>query len=257
MPIIDAVFGARMFVLSLALMGCDSSVGDSAEFAEATALCPGAEPDSCAQERRMDLSLGTEAWDGDAPWTEADGSAWISTVDASSGGAVDTLEEPWLYLRIEDESWSALGLGDLAAEESLEWDLALRRNLIRMNSGSSGPGCVQGLGLVGQNFELIEELADGLQFFEEAFYTEECQLISDSSGLPDVPRLVLDGWWEDKGCLAMTDMPMLLRPHSGGTLKLVIETYYAEGQESCDAGEGGASEGGRFRFRWQWLSPPG
>ena len=103
----------------------------------------------------------------------------------------------------------------------------------------------------------LEVLPEGLIFFDEQFYSEECVLLEGGSGLPGVPRLVLDGWWQDQGCVAMSGQVALLRPRIGGALKLQVVAYYLSGQESCDAGNSGASDGGHYEIRWQWLSLPG
>ncbi|HYQ15111.1 MAG TPA: HmuY family protein, partial [Polyangiaceae bacterium] len=59
-------------------------------------------------------------------------------VDATAGGLDAKDEHPWVYLSLS--SGEAVALTDPQALQSKAWDLAFKRNLIRTNSGDSGPG---------------------------------------------------------------------------------------------------------------------
>lgn len=212
---------------------------------------------SCQDAMVRDLSLSAQRYDGDNASTVQESAVFMTSVDASAGGVSDELDGPWLYLSMGVNSWVSVPISDYEALRDPAWDLALRRGQIRLNSGSSGPGCTTGLPWVGRAWEDADFVPDGLLFFEEMFYDADCALILDNEGLPEAPRLVLDGWWEDKGCLAMTGLVWLIAPGSGGVLKASVERYYADGQEDCDAGRGGGVGGGNYLFRWQWLVEPG
>jgi hypothetical protein len=237
-------------------LACQAADGETGQGADVPGACEAVDG-PCDEERRVDLNLRIEPWQGEEPVAiRLDGEERIR-LDASGGGPEGALEMSWLYMGIGVDGWRRVTLNDREADESVEWDLALRRQQIRLNSGSSGPGCTQGLAMIDWGWDSLIELPEGLIFSDESFYSDECVLVEGATGLPGMPRMVVDGWWRDQDCVAMTGQIAVIRPVVGGAIKMQILSYYESGQEGCDAGEGGARGGGLYEIRWQWLGSPG
>jgi hypothetical protein len=91
-------------------------------------------------------------------------------------------------------------------------------------------------------------------FATDEYYTEDCTIINDSSGLPNSPQVVLGSWWEYPGCVATTEIPHLVRLANGRVLKLVVESYYGLGQEDCNQNGAPGEHSARIQIRWQFLN---
>lgn len=170
------------------------------------------------------------------------------------------------YARFTEDGLEQVMISDEDAFTSTEWDIAFRRFVIRINSGTSGPGCVRAArapvsGGADPTFEDVTEVPDGITYFEEEYYTERgssCTLIGDGSGLPGAPDTVLAGYWSytTAMCLGMTDYVYLLELGDGRHVRLTVVSYYIpENQTICD--DGGAltppTGAANFRVRWSYL----
>src|SRR5262245_16087908 len=69
----------------------------------------------------------------------ADGTGWISAVDATAGGAFAPTPESYTYAKFTDQGLTKVMISDEMALDSVDWDIAFRRYVIRINSGNSGP----------------------------------------------------------------------------------------------------------------------
>ncbi|HEY1088313.1 MAG TPA: HmuY family protein, partial [Archangium sp.] len=107
-----------------------------------------------------------------------------STIDARGGGFTPT--ESYVYARFTDVGLEKLPISDLAALDSMDWDIAFRRFVIRVNSGDSGPGCAAGQVLPqGTTFESISAVPSGLLPEADDFLSRapSCDFVADGSGL--------------------------------------------------------------------------
>ena len=59
-------------------------------------------------------------------------------VDASAGGAMNAAQNPWIYVNLG--TGTKVAVTDPASFTSKDWDLALKRSLLRTNDGDGGPG---------------------------------------------------------------------------------------------------------------------
>lgn len=220
---------------------------------EPPSLCeaPGTVP--CEDMLVLDLSLqGKGKVSPGATKTVLDGDDFVSAVDATAGGYSVASNNPWVYARFTSAGLEKLAIDDQEALLSDEWDIAFRRYMIRLNSGVSGPGCVVAAPAHGLVYEMIDALP-AAKLAEEHFYTPECLVIEDGSGLPGSPDFLLAGYWSYlTGCMAMTGLPyVLVTPQ--GALKLKVQAYYLTGQETCDATGTPGTASANLALRWQWL----
>jgi hypothetical protein len=185
-----------------------------------------------------------------------DGRGFSTHVDASGGGVSPSLS--YVYARFTDAGLVAVNVGDEAAFDSTEWDIAFRRLVIRLNSGVSGPSCVAGArALVGTNYESLAAVPDGLDYNIENYFNSRCEFVAEGSGL-GLPRAVLQSFWSYVECAQMTGNVYIVRLASGRRLKLTVTSYYSpEIQSMCNANgtlpSGMASGAGHLRFRWAFL----
>ncbi len=180
---------------------------------------------------------------------------FTSVIDATAGGMNPT--ESYVYARFTPEGLEKVELSDEDAFGSTGWDIAFRRFIIRLNSGVSGPSCVEGARTApATTFETLTEAPASLSYHREAYFTEgSCDLVPDGSGLGS-PATVLSSFWEYPGCVKMTGNVYVVRLADGRLVKLQVLGYYPpENQEACDT-TGTVpvpSGGGRIRVRWAFL----
>lgn len=186
----------------------------------------------------------------------ADGTGFRSTIDSRGGGLTPT--ESYVYARFTPTGLEKLtALQDMTALDSLDWDIAFRRFIVRINSGDSGPGCVVAQRQTVGTYDTIMAVP-GNYLGEPDDFLERmtCAFIPDGSGLTTSPRTALADFYNYTSCVAMTDRPFIIKTMSGRHVKLVINTYYSTeaGQTSCNMGSGtGGATGGTMRVRWQYL----
>jgi HmuY protein len=205
--------------------------------------------------------LGMNLQDDVAPGavrSEPDGAGFRSFVDATAGGAFTPDPDSYVYARFTETGLEKVEISDEASLTSMDWDISLRRYVVRINSGHSGPSCVNAARLPGT--PIYDELAavpDGLRYRVDEYFTDSCEIIPDGSGLENSPATALSGYWSYPGCVAMTGNVYVLALANGKRLKLTVESYYKpDAQEQCDttntvpmADSGAAS----FQIRWAFL----
>lgn len=205
---------------------------------------------SCEDELVLDLSLVDAKSEGDVSNT-ADGTGWRSEVDARAGGLQGASMNPWIYLRFGDDGLERVELDDFEALESEAWHIAAKRFGIRLNSGVSGPSCVAAAPVFDLDYAAISE-RPGVIAGLESFYDDACNLLDDGMGL-GAPGYLLTPWWTYPGCVATTGTPFVIDLPDGRSLKFVVESYYASGQEQCNGDGTMGTDAGRFVWRWQLL----
>jgi hypothetical protein len=175
-------------------------------------------------------------------------------VDATAGGMMPTTS--FVYARFTDTGLVAAALSDEDALVSQDWDIALRRFVLRVNSGVSGPSCVQvALTASGTTFESLTAPPGDAAYRAEAYLTDACEIVADGNGLGS-PATELSSFWEYPGCVAMTGNVYVLALRSGRHVKLQVVGYYSPAnQASCDtSGMVSLPSGsGSVRLRWAFL----
>jgi hypothetical protein len=179
-----------------------------------------------------------------------------TTVDATAGGT--EASESFVYARFTDKGLEKVEIGDEDAFVSLDWDIAFRRYVIRLNSGISGPGSVTGARTLPETtFDTIEmpPEPDAVPYRTEAYFTPSCDYVNDGSGIGS-PGTALASFWKYQGCVQMTGNVFVLALHDERHVKLEVLSYYApEQQQKCDMTGmvPSASGAGNLRIRWAFL----
>lgn len=241
------------------LLGCpgsgdgkDTSEGsDTGDDAEVAVCDPHDVP--CLDEMILDLSLHDDKISDGEVSTSTDGADFVTTVDARAGGYSNASRNPWVYVKFARDGATRVDIDDEAALESQEWHMSLRRYIVRLNSGDSGPSCVAAATLRG-DYASVDAVPDDAEFVEEDFYTDECAIVEDASGLPGSPAVAMGAWWSYGSCTETTDKPFLLKLEDGSVIKLVIEAYYdGDGQQECNEQGGTDAESAVYTLRWAFL----
>ncbi len=184
----------------------------------------------------------------------SDAVGFKATVNATGGGFTPT--ESYVYARFTDLGLEKVALDDMAAIDSMDWDIAFRRYVIRINSGDSGPSCVAAQVQPGTYESITAVPAGYLPEGDDFLRKVACTFIDDGSGLGTSPRTALSAYYQYAGCVSMTGKPFVLTTHTGRHVKLVVTTYYATeaAQTTCDSTmSSGGAVGGTVRMRWTFL----
>lgn len=212
----------------------------------------------CSDQVILQMSLKKTVTDG-AVGTTPDGDGFRSTIDASAGGL--TPSESYTYARFGDAGLEKVDISDEDSLDSMDWDIAFRRYVVRINSGFSGPSCVTAA-RVPDMFGAYDDLTTtppDLTYKVDDYFTppSSCMLIPDGSGLPGSPATALSTYWTYPGCVAMSDFVYVIQLANGKRVKFQVEHYYKETvQEECDTNgklPAGDSGSGSFGIRWAFL----
>jgi hypothetical protein len=207
-----------------------------------------------------EVILGMDLRDNSSPGaitSMADGTGFISNIDATAGGAfmVDT---SYTYGKFTDQGLNKIDVSDEAALTSMDWDIAFRRYVVRINSGHSGPSCVTAARIPGTpDYAAIAALPEGLTFRKDEYFTSSCELIPDGTGLEGSPATALSSYWTYPTCVQMTGNVYVIELADGRHVKFVVDSYYnATAQQQCQMagslppGDTGAAN---FVVRWAFL----
>src|SRR5690606_21099415 len=104
-----------------------------------TPVCTEPTPPSCVDESFLELNLFSTTSPA-AITNTAEDAGWQTHVDATGGGFSPS--QSYVYARFTDEGLVNVEVSDETAFDSMEWDIAFRRFIVRLNSGPSGPSCV-------------------------------------------------------------------------------------------------------------------
>ena len=245
-----------MLVLALAA-GCvdkgDDSGGEGEGEGEAlTPVCEEPTAVTCEDDLVLSLSYQEEVSDGEVS-TEVEGDDFYTFVDATAGGYSHSDENPWVYIKFTPDGAAKVEISDEESLDSMNWDLAARRFILRLNGGDSGPSCVGAATLLESAYADVDSVPDGVTYALDDFFTDDCTFVNDSSGLEGSPQVALSAWWEYPGCVATTGYPFLVQLADGHVIKLVVETYYETDQEVCNETGSPPADGGYIRIRWRYL----
>lgn len=234
--------------------GEGESEGDSGELDEEPAeVCTEPVDVSCVDQMILDFSLHDDRTSEGDVQTTTDGGDFVSVVDASAGGYDRYTRNAWVYVKFTPDGLEKVEIDDETALESMDWDLSLRRYILRLNGGSSGPSCVGVASFIESTYDDLTSVPDGISYRVDDYYTGDCTLTTDSSGLPGSPSVALGPWWSYDGCVQTSLVPHLVQLADGNIVKLVVEAYYESGQEDCNERGRGGSGSGIFTLRWSYM----
>jgi hypothetical protein len=243
--------------LAAAVPACvvDDGAAEGEGEGEGAATCDEPAEVPCRDDAFQALNMNqTEPAEGTIT-SEGDGTGtFVVDVDATAGGFNG--DGGHVYGRFTADGLLKVELLDDESFDSMDWDIAFRRFVIRLNSGASGPSCVTGARTAPSTvFDALTAVPDGLDFNAENFMSDPdtCELIADGSGLGS-PGVVLQNWWQyPAGCVATTGNVYVLSLADGRHVKLVVTRYYGSGQDTCNASGTPGSDGGRIQLRYAFL----
>lgn len=211
---------------------------------------------SCEDEAILELNLQDTIAPGAITNTStADG--FSTVVDATAGGFNASPPHAYVYARFTDTGLTKVELDDEASLASLDWDIAFRRYVIRINSGDSGPSCVRAAPLPGATYETVTSVNAAAAYRVDDWLTDSCEFVSDGTGLPGAPAAALSGFWSYPGCVRMTNTVYQLELRDGRRVKLTVDAYYLPNvQAECQASGSTSSTptgSGTLRMRWAFL----
>lgn len=224
--------------------------------------CPLADEVQCVDAQITDLTL-YDAPSPDGVTNEPLDDGFRSVIDATGGvmfgGGPPVPTQSFVYVRFTDSGLEKVELSDEEAFESGAWDLAARRFLVRVNSGVSGPSCVQVARTAPDTaFADLTQVPEGLTWRTEEYYSvDDCTIVPGPSGLGS-PGVALGSYWTYQSCVEMTGNVYVLELADGRAVKLEVESYYApDVQDYCQTNKtlpsGRPSGSGRLQLRWAFL----
>jgi hypothetical protein len=246
--------------------GSGGGSGGSGGAGGSTAVCTDPTAVPCSDQVIQQMNLKSTTAPGLIS-TVADGEGWYSLADATAGGAFNPNPHAYVYAKFNDTGLDKVAISDEQSLDSMDWDIAFRRYVIRINSGNSGPSCVTAARLPGTpppDYDNVTTLPDNLTYHADEYFTAspDCSLIPDGTGLPDSPATALGSYWSYPGCVAMTGNVFVLELANGRHLKLTVTEYYWDaqaaepgaGQAACDdSGTAPTTGSANIHFRWAYL----
>lgn len=236
--------------------GGGSSDGGGGSTAVPEPVCLDPTPVPCEDEVFQQMNLQSTVAPG-ALSNEQDGEGFRSLVDATAGGAFASEPDAYVYARFTDGGLEKAEISDEESLGSMDWDIAFRRYVVRINSGHSGPSCVTAARLPGApDYDALAEVPGELRLRSDEYFTDSCELIRDGSGL-ESPATALSGYWKYPGCVKMSGAVYVVRLAGGRMLKLTVTHFYdEENQAQCQEagmvpmGDTGAAN---LQLRWAFL----
>ncbi len=236
--------------------GGSGGTGGAGGGAGSAALCTMPVEVACSDQVILDMALQQPPTKG-LITSVADGAGWTSSIDATAGGAFASVPDSYTYGKFTAEGLTKVDIGDEDALVSMDWDIAFRRYVVRINSGDSGPSCVQAAPVPGKKYEDVTAIPDNPSYHPDDYFTDSCDFIPDGSGLENSPATALSGYWSYPGCVKMTGQVFVIELASGKHVKLIVDDYYyPAAQEQCnttDMAPMSNSGSANFIVRWSFL----
>ncbi|MGV3623633.1 MAG: HmuY family protein [Archangium sp.] len=214
-------------------------------------------PVTCSDEAAAALSYKANLATGaitEEGTTAGEFTTYIDATGGSTGLSAPTMS--YTYAKFTAAGLQRVDLSDEAAELDTTWDIAFRRYHVRLNSGVSGPSCVQGARTAaGSTFESVTTVDASLNFSSERYFTESCSVIDDGTGIGS-PAYVLSSFWTYPGCVKMTGNVFVVKLADGRHVKLEVKSYYSlANQQKCQTMNSvdSPSGAGALRVRWAFL----
>jgi HmuY protein len=173
---------------------------------------------------------------------------FTTVVDASAGGAAGQAEQPFVYLDLEAEGGAApVAIDDVASFTSSDWDIALKRFVIRSNSGDSGPADAEVASVSSEELTFDDDVPSEL--FSDDDWSNgnmaDCALVRDSTG---GPRTRFSNWYEvAAGRFEPQPVVHLVRLGGGRYAEIDVTTYYGD--------EANPNRSGIYILRWRRFAP--
>lgn len=166
---------------------------------------------------------------------------FTTVIDASAGGAAEQANQPFVYLDLEGEGGAAaVEIDDVASFESTDWDIALKRFVIRSNSGDSGPGDEEVATATGEELGTSTDVPSE-SFADDDWTADGCTLVRDETG---GPRTRFSNWYQvQAGRFEPRAVTHFIRLGGGRYAEVDITTYYGD--------ETNPDRSGVYVLRWR------
>ena len=220
----------------------------------AEAVCTEPSEVDCEDDLILTLGLQDFVSEGEVTSAELPGGVFETTIDATAGGFGNSDSNPWVYVRFTEQGAEKVEIDDEASLTDMTWHLAAKRFIVRLNGGSSGPSCVAAAPFLERSFEELTSVPEGTRFVEDDYFTGDCTIVNDSSGLPNSPQVAMSAWWEYPGCVKTTDVPFLIQLDDGRVVRVIVDQYYAEGQDTCNTTGNPGTGGANLSLRWGFVT---
>lgn len=208
----------------------------------------------CTEQSIDELDLLTVVSTGEIREEGTVSGEFLTYVDARGGGLTPT--QSYTYVRFTPQGLTRVSVDDQAALASTDWDIGLRRYVIRVNSGVSGPSCTSvAQTAAGTPFDSVKAVDASWKFETENYFNDTCELLVNESGI-GAPATQTANYWLYKSCLSMTGNVFVVRLADGRHVKLQVMSYYEPTpQQVCnDTGKVPSPSGaGQLRVKWAFL----
>jgi HmuY protein len=165
---------------------------------------------------------------------------FTTTVDASAGGSSGQAEQPFVYLDLDAAEGAAkVEIDDVAALESEEWDIALKRFVIRSNSGDSGIADVEVATVQAEELTFNDDVPSD-RFADDDWSSADCALETDATG---GPRTRFSNWYRVQAGRFEPQPVVHLVRLSGRYAEIDVLTYYGD--------EADPKKSGVYVLRWR------
>lgn len=154
-------------------------------------------------------------------------------VDASAGGFGNAANEPFVYLDLDGAAPAKLEVDDVGSFDSADWDVALKRYVIRANGGDSGTGGVKVAAVNAADLAAVTAVPAAAQFQVDD-WGNGCAFVADDIG---GPLTTFSPWFAvDAGVLAPIDLVFVVETTAGAHVALEILDYYADPADAARSG---------------------
>ena len=208
---------------------------------------------SCEDQVLLEMGLKSTV-NPDSITNVADGAGWISTINATGGGASPT--KAFVYGAFTADGLTKVSFSDEQALSNVLWDISFRRFILRLNGGDSGPSCVSAAIAGGATFDSVSANTSTGVSEMDGFFDDSCAFVDDGSGLPTSPKTAMSGFYAYQQCVRMTGAVYVVTLADGRKVKAEVLGYYQSdaAQAACQSGtpQQGAV-GGYIKLRWAFL----
>ena len=146
-------------------------------------------------------------------------------LDGTAGGVKAAAENPYIYVRFDAEA-AKVAITDTDSYSSSDWDIAVKRTVIRANGGDSGPAGVSVASVPAATLEEVTMAPETSAFGTDDWVSDDCMYQGGLIGEP----LTAFGTWYDYDPATNRPTPQMLvyvvTRADGTMVKLQIRTYY-------------------------------
>jgi hypothetical protein len=245
--------------LQTACDGGDEPSGNPPPAPASEPRCAAPRTVGCVDQSIASLRLLTAPSPAAVTTTVVESGIYESQIDATGGGLPPSLS--FVYVRFGEAGLEKVDIGDEAAFESMDWDLAFRRYLIRVNGGASGPSCVDVAAVGDAPLASLARVPLGVEYETDLFLEPPtCTAGENNTDPMGAPLTAISGYFSYEACLAMTGENYIIRLRNGRYVAMQVIAYYSKPvQERCNQDRrlpGGPSGAGSMVIRWKYLAPP-